>query len=70
MTQKEMILDYMRNHGGISQSEAFLQLGCSRLSGRIYDLRADGHTIFTDMVKGKNRYGEPTEYAVYRLIER
>lgn len=70
MSQKQKILDYMRSHGGITQTQAFLELGCSRLSGRIYDLRADGHKIWTDMVKGKNRYGEPTEYAVYRLEER
>lgn len=69
MSQKKKILDYMRSHGSITQSEAFLQLGCTRLASRIWDLKRDGHNIKKTMVKGKNRFGEPTEYASYSVEE-
>lgn len=69
MSQKKKILDYMRSHGSITTMEAFTEIGCTRLSGRIFDLRQDGHNIVTTMVKGKNRNGEPTEFAAYKVVE-
>ena len=38
-----------------------------RLGARIWDLRREGHCISRRMVSGKNRYGEATSYAEYRL---
>lgn len=45
MTQKEKILKHMREHNGITNMEAFKHYGITRLSGRIYELRRDGHHI-------------------------
>lgn len=30
-------------------------------------MRKDGHPIITEVENGKNRYGEPTRYARYRM---
>ena len=69
MTHCERILDYMRTYGGITQAEAYERLGCTRLSGRIYDLKSMGHDIRKSMVHGTNRYGDPVHFAKYTLVE-
>lgn len=68
-SQKSRILAYIRANGSITQAEAFLQLGCSRLSARIWDLHHDGHNIKRTMRKTTNRYGDKTEIATYTLEE-
>ena len=40
-----------------------------RLASRINDLRSQGFKIKSETVAAKNRYGEVTRYAVYRLEE-
>ena len=69
MTQAEMILDYLRGHGSISQLEAAQELGCWRLGARIWDLRHEGHDIRREMVTRRNRYGVPVSFARYSLQE-
>ncbi len=69
MSQCDMILRYMQDFGSISQVEAASEFGCYRLSGRIYDLRARGYAIKSDMVTWKNRYGKTISFASYRLLD-
>lgn len=57
-TQSQRILDYMYQHGGITQYEALEKLGVMRLASRISELRRNGCAISSKMVKVKNRYGE------------
>jgi hypothetical protein len=66
MTQEEKIIDYMERYGSITQLRA-MDLGIMRLGARIYDLKESGVKIITETVKGKNRDGEPSRYARYRL---
>ena len=68
-TQKNRVLDYMRNHDGITSIQAFSDLGITRISARIADLRADGFIIASVRESGKNRYGEKTNYVRYILHE-
>lgn len=68
MTQKEMVFNYMKVHGSITQIDAIRDLGCTRLGARIWDLvHQDGIRIGRDMVKGINRFGKPTAFARYWL---
>lgn len=67
MTQCERILEYIRNHGSITQAEASKYLAVGRLAARISDLRARGTKITTETVKVKNRFGEKSEVARYKL---
>ena len=68
MSQKEMIVDYMREHGSITPLEAQRELGCMRLGARIWDLiHKDGLNIVTESVAVKNRFGKDVTVARYRL---
>ena len=69
MTQIEMILAYMREHGSITPMEALNYCGCMRLSARIHDLRNMGHDIVMDLVTVKSRNGVKTKVSRYRLNE-
>ena len=57
MTQNEMILNYMKEHGGITPAEALNYCGSMRLSARIHDLRAMGYDIQMKLVTVKTRNG-------------
>ncbi len=67
MTQAEKIVQYMQQYGGITQLDALREFGCMRLASRISDLRRDGMNIKSEMVRAKNRYGEPISFARYTL---
>ena len=68
-TQCERILRHLRDFGSITAQEAIQEYGCMRLAARISDLRDSGVAIVSETVAGKNRYGETTHYAIYRLAE-
>ncbi len=63
----DLILQHMRTYGSINPKEAENEYGCMRLAARIKDLRNRGEEIETEIVKGLNRHGGKTRYAVYRL---
>lgn len=64
---KPRIIEYMKTHKGIASQDAFKDLGITRLSARIKELRELGYNISTIMVDGINRYGEPVRYGLYKL---
>ena len=49
--------------------DAIRDYGIMRLGARIWDLKHLGYPIRTEIKTGKNRYGEDTHWAVYRLEE-
>lgn len=67
MTQNDRIMRHLKEYGSITQAEAIQEYGIMRLASRISDLRSEGIKIKREMVKGKNRYDEPTHFAKYRL---
>jgi hypothetical protein len=67
MTQADKIMNYMERYGSITQIDALREFGCMRLASRISDLRRDGIRIKSEMVKAKNRFGEPISFARYSL---
>lgn len=67
--QCRLVLTHMEKHGSITSNEAMAEYGIARLASRISDLRKQGVAITAEIVKGKNRYGEKTHYAVYTLAE-
>lgn len=69
MTQKEMIIEHLKKYGNISTFEAFVDYGVTRLSGRIFELRHDGHDIKSDRRAMRNRFGKKIMYDVYTLEE-
>ena len=69
LTQSMKILKYMMDFGSITPIEALKDLGVMRLGARIYDLEKQGFKILHERESGKNRYGEKTSYARYRLAK-
>lgn len=69
MKQAERVLKYMRDFGSITQLEAIRDISCMRLGARIFDLKREGYAIKKKTETSKNRYGEDTSYARYRLVE-
>ena len=69
MSQCEKIIQYMKDFGSITTMQAFQDLGVTRLSGRIYDLKYLGYTIKAKTVTARNRYGERVRYLKYSLEE-
>ena len=69
MNQRDRIMRHLQDFGGITHAEAMQEYGIQRLAARVSDLRCKGVPIVTELVEGRNRYGEPTRYAVYRLAE-
>ena len=67
MTQCEMILKHLEQHGSITAIEAMDQYGIARLASRVSDLKQDGVKIVRRMVSAKNRYGDTVTFAEYRL---
>ena len=67
MTQCDRIIDHMRKYGSITSMEAINSFGCTRLPARISDIKKQGYAVVKEMETGKNRYGEKTSYARYRL---
>lgn len=65
VSQKKMVLDYIREFGSITPFDAFKDLGITRLSAIVFNLREEGHDIHTDREHGKNRFGQATRYARY-----
>lgn len=67
MNQQTRIYEYMQEHGGITTLDAMYDLGVTRLSGRIFDLRKSGVDIDSERITVKNRYGEDCSVVRYRL---
>ena len=65
LTQRQLICKYIHDFGSITPYEAWADLGISKLSTRISEMRGDGMKFNIEMVKGKNRYGKPTRFAKY-----
>ena len=68
-TQCDRIIRHLEDYGSITAVEAMQEYGIQRLAARIADLRKRGFPIVSEIVTGKNRYGETTHYAVYRLTK-
>ena len=67
-THCNQILNYIKSHGSITSLEAFKEIGCTRLSGRIFDLKKQGYNIVSEMETVPTRDGT-ARVAVYRLVE-
>lgn len=69
-TQADRVIDYMKQFGSISSLEAFSDLGVTRLSARIWEIRHDrGYKIKAVTETTKNRFGEKVKYFRYSIIE-
>lgn len=69
VTQRERVLQYIREHGFITSMDAFNKLGCTQVATRILELKGMGYRFRKERIYTKNMYGDDTHYDKYFLIE-
>jgi len=68
MTQKEASLKYINNFGSISSIEAFSDLGITRLSAIVFNLRKEGYKVASTPEEVLNRYGKKVIFSRYTVV--
>ena len=66
-THYTRLLDYLKKFKNITSLDAIRDLGNTRLSATIYELRKDGYNIISEDLTVKNRWGNNTTIAKYIL---
>lgn len=69
VTQKERVLDFIKKEGSITSLDAFRELGCTRLSAVIFNLKEEGYEFETKFEARKNRWGDTVSFARYSFKE-
>ena len=64
--QEKDVIDFIQKHGSITTLQAF-GIGVARLSSRVFDLRAKGVPIKSELVEVENRKGNKCRVARYWL---
>lgn len=65
---KNRVLQYMKDFGSITTFEAFTELGCTRLSEYIRQIREE-LIVDDEWLHTTNRYGESVKYKRYWIKE-
>lgn len=68
-TRTDRVLNWLKRHRGITSWEAFQELGITRLSAAIFELRKSGYRILDEWETITNRYGEEVKFKRYFLIK-
>ena len=63
----QRVFDYMVEFGSITSLQAFVDLGETRLSGAIYELKKKGVNVTAEDVTVLNRYNEKRRVTKYRI---
>lgn len=69
ITQRDRVLQYLKEHGYITSYKAYKELGCTQLATRIKELKDRGFSFRKERVKTVNMYGDPTHFDMYMLIK-
>lgn len=67
MAQRDMVAKYIHDFGSITSWQAFADLGITRLSARIWELKRDGYFIAKERKETLNRYGKKVFYDKYTI---
>jgi hypothetical protein len=65
---KQRIIDYINEFGSITTFQAFTDLGCTRLSEYIRQIREE-RKVLDKTISTKNRYGEKVWYKEFYFEE-
>ena len=63
---REKVLDYINKFGSITTFQAFMDLGCTRLSEYIRELRLE-YNINDEWIEGINRISKKIKYKKYYM---
>ena len=67
-TQRDLVVDYIRDFGSISSWEAYQELGITQLGARIFELKERGYVFHKDKVKTLNRSGKQISFDRYKIV--
>lgn len=70
ITQKDRVLQYLKDYGSITSWEAIQQFGATRISAIIFNLKKDGYEFDEEWEHTTNRYADPVSYKRYVLKRR
>ena len=68
VTQRDRVLQYIKDSGSITSWEAYSELGITQLGARIFELKDRGYNFEKERVNTKNRYGDQTHFDRYKLV--
>lgn len=69
VTQRDRVIQYIRENGSITRAEGFSELGIVELPARICELEQRGYIFQRERIKKKNRYGDNISFLKYSLVE-
>lgn len=69
VTQRDRVLQYIRDFGSITSWQAYEDLGVMQLGTRIFELKALGYSFKKERVYKENRYGSRCHFDKYMLVE-
>lgn len=69
ISQKQRIINYIREFGNISTWDAYKDLGITQLGARIDQLKKEGYEFKTEWESSVNRFGEKVDYKRYYLAD-
>ena len=64
-TTQSRVFEYMNEFGSITSLQAFVDLGESRLSARVWELKDKGIKIDSEMIEVENRFHEKRHVKKY-----
>lgn len=67
MTQKEKIINYMKEYGFLTSYEAYTELGITQFATRISELEDRGYKFKKEWTSRKNQNGETKDFKRYYL---
>lgn len=67
VSQATDVIEYCLKHGSITAKQAMDDLGCYRLSARVYDIRSFGIVVNKEMITVQNRNGVDCRVAKYTI---
>lgn len=70
LNQREMVLKYIIDFGYITSWQAYADLGITQLGARVRELKDLGYQFKTVDVRTTNRYGKPSHYYKYYLVNK
>lgn len=68
LSQRERVLNYIKEFGSITSYQAYIDLGITQLGARIFELKALGYEFKKETETKKNRFGENTHFDRYYLV--
>lgn len=66
-TTQQRVFDFIKKNGSITTLQANKELGETRLSARIFELKEKGVNICDEWVLVKNRFKEPRRVKAYSI---